>query len=92
MKDFIFAALPWMAIGLCLAIFFARNGKKDKDVKKTAENYGSEGMSVGMCIGVALGNLFEGGVGIGISIGMLLGLCIGSAIPKPQNDDNDKEK
>lgn len=87
MKDFILAALPWLAIGLCLAIFFARNAKNDK---KTADNYGSEGMSIGMCIGVALGTLFDGGVGIGISAGMLLGLCIGSGIPKNKNDDAQK--
>ena len=87
MKDFIFAALPWVAIGLCLAIFFARNAKKDKKEKKTVDNFGTEGMSVGMCIGVALGNLFEGGVGIGISIGMLIGLCVGSGIPKNKSDD-----
>lgn len=87
MKDFIFAALPWVTIGLCLAIFFARHAKNDKKEKKADGNYGSEGMSVGMCIGVAVGTLFEGGVGIGISVGMLLGLCIGSAIPKPQSDE-----
>lgn len=83
MKDFILAALPWVAIGLCLAIFFARSAKKEK---KTTENYGTEGMSVGMCIGVALGTCFEGGVGVGISIGMLLGLSIGSCIPKNKSD------
>ena len=59
MKDFILAALPWVAIGLCLAIFFARNKKNNKDVKKTVENYGTEGMSVGMCIGVALGHCLK---------------------------------
>ena len=85
MKDFIFAALPWVAIGLCLTIFFARHTKKEKDEKST-ENYGTEGMSIGMCIGVALGTLFEGGVGIGISVGMLLGLAIGSGIPKNKSD------
>ena len=85
MKDFIFAALPWVAIGLCLAIFFARNAKKEKDEKSTG-NYGSEGMSIGMCVGVALGTLFKGGVGVGISIGMLIGLAVGSAIPKNEDD------
>lgn len=86
MKMFVFAALPWVAIGLCLAIFFARHAKKEND-EKTTENYGAEGMSIGMCIGVALGTLFEGGVGVGISIGMLLGLAVGSCITKKTDDD-----
>lgn len=79
MKDFIFAALPWVAIGLCLAIFFAKNARKSN---KETENYGTEGMSIGMCFGVAIGTSFDGGVGIGISLGMLFGLAIGSCIEK----------
>lgn len=93
MKDFLLAALPWLAIGLCLAIFFARNAnneKTDKRENKNVDNFGSEGMSVGMCIGVALGTLFKGGVGVGISAGMLLGLSIGSAIPKNITDGEQK--
>lgn len=83
MKDFIFAALPWVALGLCLAVFFARNGRKSS---KESENYGTEGMSLGMCFGVAVGSSFDGGVGIGISLGMLLGLAIGSSIVKKKEE------
>ena len=47
------AALPWIAMGLLLAIFFARTAHmKKKDEKK--EDHGSEGMALGMCFGVAL--------------------------------------
>lgn len=46
--DFMSAALPWIAMGLLLAIFFARtaNGTKKE------EDHGSEGMALGMCFGV----------------------------------------
>lgn len=36
--DFLSAALPWICIGLLLAIFFAQSARK----KKKNENYGTE--------------------------------------------------
>ena len=53
---FISAALPWIAMGLLLAIFFARavRGKKEK---KKEENYGSEGTALGTGAGGAGGPL-----------------------------------
>lgn len=80
MKDFLLAALPWVAMGICLAVFFARSANEKKGEK--AENYGSEGMSIGMCFGVAIGSSIEGGVGVGITVGMLIGLLVGSNIQK----------
>lgn len=81
MKDFVFAALPWVAIGLCLAILFARSAKKEKEEKST-ENYGTEGMCLGMCLGTAIGTSIGNNTGIGLTLGMLLGLAIGSCIEK----------
>ena len=81
MKDFIMAALPWICMGLLLAIFFARSARKKKGNEKP-ENYGTEGMCFGMCFGTALGTALGNNTGIGISIGMLLGLVIGSSIEK----------
>jgi hypothetical protein len=50
---FLSAATPWIAMGLLLAVFFARaaRGKKEKEKK---EDHASEGMALGMCFGVAL--------------------------------------
>ena len=73
--DFIRAALPWVLIGLSVAVLLAKNGNQ-KDKKK--EDYGVEGMCLGMCFGVALG----GNMGIGMSLGMLIGLTVGSFIKK----------
>ncbi len=86
--DFLSAALPWVCIGLLLAIFFAQNAGKKKDGKKK-ENYSSEGMALGMCFGVAVGTAFGNNTGIGLTLGMLAGLVIGSLIEKKKNDDED---
>lgn len=86
--DFLSAALPWISIGLLLAIFFAQNAQRKKKNKKT-ENYGTEGMALGMCFGVAIGTAFGNNTGIGLSIGMLAGLVIGSCIEKKKSDDEE---
>ena len=85
--DFLLAALPWLCIGLLLAIFFARSARKKKGNKKN-ENYATEGMALGMCFGTAIGTSIGNNTGIGMSLGMLLGLAIGSCMEKKKNDDN----
>ena len=88
--DFLRAALPWIAIGLLLAVFFARSaGKKKKE--KEIDNYGTEGMCLGMCFGTAIGTALGNNTGIGISLGMLLGLAIGSSIKKEEQNNDEKE-
>ena len=88
--DFLRVALPWIAIGLFLAVFFARsagNKKKEKEI----DNYGIEGMCLGMCFGTAIGAALGNNTGIGITLGMLLGLAVGSSIKKEGQDDDEKE-
>lgn len=75
MKDFIFAALPFIIIGISLAVICANF----KNEKKT---YCSEGMAVGMCFGVAIASALKVNMGLGISIGMLVGEAIGITIEK----------
>lgn len=77
MKDFIMAALPWICIGIAIALFAANYGaaKKAKDDEKEYGNYMTEGMCLGMCVGTALG-------GNGLSFGMLIGMAIGMCIRK----------
>ena len=81
--DFFRAALPWIAMGLLLAVFFAREARRKKNTEKTP-NYGSEGMSLGMCLGVALATALHVDVGLGLTLGMLLGLVIGSNTEKKE--------
>lgn len=75
MKDFIMSALPFIVIGLCLAIICA-NFKKNKNT------YCSEGMSIGMCFGVVISEIFNINLGLGLSLGMLVGETIGIIIEK----------
>lgn len=83
--DFLSAALPWITIGLLLAIFFAQNARRKKDKK---ENFGTEGLALGMCFGTAIGTSL-GSTGIGLTLGMLAGLVIGSCIEKKKNDEEE---
>ena len=87
------AALPWVAVGLLLAVFCARGaGKKKSGKEEKTENYGTEGMCLGMCFGTAIGTALGNNTGLGISLGMLIGLAIGSAIEKKERDDRDNER
>lgn len=84
--DFLSAALPWLSIGLLLAIFFAQNARSQKDKK---ENFGTEGLALGMCFGTAIGTSL-GNTGIGLTLGMLAGLVIGSSIEKKKTDGEEE--
>ena len=88
--DFLRAALPWLAVGLLLAVLFARSAgrkKKNRESRNNRdENYGTEGMCLGMCLGTAIGTSLGNNTGLGISLGMLIGLAIGSSIRKEGRD------
>lgn len=77
MKDFIFAALPFIVVGICLAIICA-NFKKEK------KTYCTEGLVIGMCFGSAIATALHVNLGLGVSIGMLIGEAIG--ISKEKKD------
>ena len=88
--DFIRAALPWVAMGLLLAVFAVRSaGRKKKE--KEIDNYGTEGMCLGMCFGTAIGTALGNNTGIGISLGMLIGLAVGSSIKKEKQNNDENE-
>lgn len=88
--DFLRAALPWIAVGLLLAVFFTKNAGKEKK-EEQPDNYGTTGMCLGMCFGTAIGTALGNNTGIGISLGMLMGLAIGTSIKK-ESQDNDKKE
>ena len=85
--DFLLAALPWISIGLLLAIFFAQSTRRKKNGKEK-ENYGTEGLALGMCFGTAIGTSLGNNTGIGLTLGMLAGFMIGLCIEK-KNDDGE---
>ena len=97
MTDFLSAALPWVLIGISVAIItinFSR--KRMKTYTKGQENAGEVNsanaddkgnyISVGMCLGMCIGTVFSS-TGIvplsyGISFGMLMGTVVGMCIKK----------
>lgn len=89
--DFLRAALPWIAMGLLLAVFCARSARKKKD-EEPPDNYGTEGMCLGMCLGTAIGSSLGNNTGIGISLGMLIGLAIGTCIEKEERGEDNAKK
>ena len=89
--DFIMAALPWIAMGLLLAIFCVRSATEKRKSDQKDENYGTEGMCLGMCFGTAIGAALDN-IGIGISLGMLIGLAIGTCMKKADCEEGDDEK
>ncbi|MGI6014171.1 MAG: hypothetical protein ACOX7K_07815 [Oscillospiraceae bacterium] len=82
MKDFIMAALPWVTVGISVAIL-ATNAAG----KKIKSSYVIEGMLIGMGIGYAVCALLEMSHNFGI--GMLIGEAIGSFIEKKGEKSND---
>ena len=88
--DFIRAALPWVAMGLLLAVFAVRSAGRKKKEEQTGD-YGAEGMCLGMCFGTAIGTAFGNNIAIGLPLGMLFGLAIGSSIKKEEQNNDEKE-
>lgn len=74
MKDFILAVLPFIVIGICIAILCKNSKKKNNSIE--------EGMMVGMCFGVSFATMLDINLGYGISFDMLIDETIGSFIPK----------
>ena len=64
--EFIRAALPWIAMGLLLAIFVARSAARKRKNESKIDDYGAEGMFLGMCLGTAIGTSFDNNTGIGL--------------------------
>ena len=88
--DFIRAALPWIIMGLLLAVYFARCAGQKKKEEQTGD-YGAEGMCLGMCFGTAIGTAFGNNIAIGLPLGMLFGLAVGSSIKKEEQNNDEKE-
>ena len=66
MADFFNAALPFVAMGLTIALL-AANGRRGR------KNYLTEGMCLGLALGVGLADALHMELGLAMSLGMLLG-------------------
>ena len=87
---FLQAALPWVAMGLLIAVFAVRSAsrRKKEDKEEPTKDYGVEGMCLGMCFGTAIGTSLGNNTGLGITLGMLIGLFVGSCMKKPRRDQD----
>ena len=76
MKDFIQIALPFIIMGVSVAVVFI-------NVKKNKKNYLTEGMCLGMSFGLMFNNLLDGNqASLCLGLGMLVGEAIGSCIKR----------
>ena len=79
---FVKAALPFIIVGVVLAILAAKKGRHIDDKNKEDKNYSSEGMAIGMCLGLAVGVALGDYLAYGLALGMFIGLAVGSLIKK----------
>lgn len=66
MKDFVMAALPWICLGLSMALWAVQ--KKDNDT--------SAGMCLGICFGLLFGTDY---LSYGLFVGTVIGMIISKA-------------
>ncbi|MDO4978191.1 MAG: hypothetical protein Q4E53_13135 [Eubacteriales bacterium] len=90
MKEFVFAVLPWIIIGLVLIVYFVkRKSPRSPKQNEKVTDYSTEGMCMGICFGCAIGATNVINIGSAISLGMLVGLTIGMLIKKEDSGNND---
>jgi len=71
MKDFVYAALPWVLMGLALAVFFYGMANKRQKSEDKKDYYGM-GIALGAAAGIAIGTALND-VGLVAGLGMLIG-------------------
>ena len=78
MKEFIYAALPWVLIGFAIIVFTVNYNYEQEKGREAQKDGMAVGMSIGMLVGVALNTMgiFENHA-FGICIGMLGGMVLG---------------
>ena len=102
MKDFVMAALPWVLMGLALAIWAAsaaKKARKRKEDSKEGDNAipkeeremkeaESDYSTEGMCVGMCIGVIIWNlfELAYGLGLGMLIGLTVGSLIKKEKSN------
>lgn len=87
MADFIIAALPFVAMGVAIALLATNH------LRGRGETYLTEGMCLGLALGAALAGVLQMELGLAMSLGLLLGAALGQLLPKkPGPNDKEGEK
>ena len=78
MPEFIKEVLPFVLIGISLALFAVSYSKKHKDKESGNDwDFASMGLIFGVAIGIAVGTVKENiGAALGAGIGMFIGTVI----------------
>ena len=86
MKEFVFAALPWVLMGLALAVLAASHiTKKQKNEKRGT--YIALGAGLGLLLGAVLNSCgLWADQALGYAMGPLLGMAAASLIPEKDQD------
>lgn len=87
MADFFTAALPFIAIGLAIALL-AANARRGRERK----NYLTEGMCLGLALGAGFSGPLQMELGLAMSLGLLLGAALGQLVPKGEVDKTEEEE
>ena len=82
MADFFMAALPYVAMGVTVALLAANH-------QRERSSYLTEGMCLGLALGAGLSSLLQMELGLSMSLGMLLGAALGQLAPKKQKPNTD---
>ena len=93
MKDFMMAALPWVCMGVAVAVAMVvlRREKVRKELLETDETLteeekqqqtarGGSNMVFGMCIGECIGIALAEALDISVAVGISLGMVVGMSI------------
>lgn len=86
LTDFIKNALPFVIIGVCLAIILTHYSKQKKG--RAEKTYLTEGMLMGISLGVISSISFRVNLALGISFGMLIGETIGILMKRKEENDS----
>lgn len=79
MIDFLTAALPWLCIGVALALWAVNFSRPDEEKKRVSDSYLPEGMCLGLCAALLLRADF-------LCHGLLIGTAIGMCIPRKSRE------
>ncbi len=84
MMEFIKAALPWVMVGIAIAIFIVRMVQKSKLQQQKGPGKKGDcmtlGMCFGMCVGVALGTSGMMNIAMALPLCTLIGEVVGILI------------
>ena len=79
MMEFVWAALPWVMLGIALVLYISKTGAKKAGDGKSNSSFLNMGLCMGLVSGVLVSFLGLVPLGMGLGMGALLGVLFGMA-------------